>query len=261
MTVRMRAAVVLGGLISAGLMAGCAEANRPGLDIDPRASAALRGMSRAIGGSQSFSFRAESAMDEPLGPQSPGQTAQYSRKARLVVHRPNRIFGEGEDGGEVFRFWYDAPNLTVLETPANMTSSVKVADRIDAMLDEVAEKYGLTVPLADFLFSDPYKVLTEAAHSGRYVGQDEVDGVMCDHLLFTEESIDWQIWIATTSPPVPRKFVIDYKAVPGRPQFTALLNDWNLSAAAGEDVFKPVIPNGAKTMELPKLLTWAEQGA
>jgi hypothetical protein len=230
-------------------------------DIEPRAVAALRRMSNSLGRAKSFSFRGDCVMDEAIGPHAPGQTAQYSRKARIVVHRPDRLFGEGEDGGEIFSFWYRAPNLTVLERPANKTATVQVPGRIDAMLEEVAKKYGLTVPLADFLFSDPYKVLTEAVQSGRYVGQSDVDGIKCDHLLFTEEIIDWQIWVAAASPAVPRKFVIDYKSVPGRPQFTALLSDWNLSAAAGDDVFKPVIPADARKVELPKLLTRAEGGA
>lgn len=242
-------------LLSAGLFAGCAE-NK--LDIDPRANDALRGMSRAIGGSNSFSFRTLCVMDEPVGP---GQTGQFSREARIVVHRPDRLFGEGKEGDGVFDFWYQGRTLTVLERPKNVTATVEVPGRIDEMLDMAAKQYGLTVPLADFLFSDPYKTLTADVQSGRYVGQNDVDGAKCHHLLFTQELIDWQIWIDTASPALPRKFAIDYKLVPGRPQFTALFSDWNLKAAAGDDVFKPVIPEGATKVDIGALLRAAEKGA
>lgn len=55
------------------------------------------------------------------------------------------------------------------------------------------------------------------------------------------------------------KFVIDYKSLPERPQFTALLSDWNLSAPAGSEQFKPVLPGDAKKVELAQLLE-SEQG-
>lgn len=242
-------------LAAAGLSVGCAARNA---GIDPRAHEALMGMSRAIAASNSFSFRALSVMDEPI---AQGQTGQFSREAKIVLRRPNRLFGEGKSGDSTFDFWYQGDKLTVLEQPRNVTATVDVPGRIDDMLDVAAKQYGLTVPLADFLFTDPYKTLTEEVKTGHYVGQDSVDGVKCQHLLFTQELIDWQIWIDTTSPPLPRKFAIDYKLVPGRPQFTATFTDWNLSAAAADDVFKPSIPTGATTSDMRALLRAAEQGS
>jgi hypothetical protein len=254
---RVRFGPVCAALVAAGVASGCAEQARSCLDIDPRADEALRKMSAALGGARSFSFRSVSTMDEPI---ATGQLAQFTRQIRVAVCRPNEIMAESHQGDDVFAVCYRDTNLTVLDKTANTYASVQVPGRIDEMLDDVARKYGLTLPLADLLFSDPYKVLTADAHTGRYVGLHEVGGVKCHHLLFTQEIIDWQIWIDAGKEAVPREFAIDYKTLPERPQFTAVLSDWNLSAKAGDGQFRPVLPAGAKQVELAQLFEAAAKG-
>jgi hypothetical protein len=225
------------------------ESPRP--RIDPRADEALRKMSVALAGARSFSFRSVAAMEEPI---ATGQLAQFTRDTAITVRRPDSIVAESHQGDDVLVVCYQGTKLTVLSKTANTYASVEVPGRIDEMLDAVAEKHGLTLPLADLLFSDPYKVLTADALTGKYIGLHEVNAVSCHHLQFTQEIIDWQIWIDAGKEPVPRKFVIDYKSLPARPQFTALLSDWNLSAPAGDERFKLVLPKDAKKAELAQLL-------
>ena len=248
-------AAVAAGLAACG---GCSEQKGPSGATEPRAESALRRMGRTLGGARSFSFRSTAVMDEQIGTE---QTAQLARDARIVVRRPDRIFAEGKAGDDVLDLWYQGGSLTVLDKATNTTATVSTPGRIDPMLDEVAKKYGLTIPLADFIFSDPYKTLTADVQTARYVQQCDVDGVKCDHLLFTQEMIDWQIWIETGNAAVPRKFAIDYKSLPGRPSFTATFSDWNLSAPSDEAQFTPQIPSGAKKIELVQLLQGVEQGA
>ena len=63
------------------------------------------------------------------------------------------------------------------------------ASTIEATLDQLFDRYGVSQPLADFLFADPYKVLTERVESGRYVGERKVAGVTCHHLAFRQADI------------------------------------------------------------------------
>ncbi len=51
------------------------------------------------------------------------------------------------------------------------------------------------MPLAELLYSDVYEGLTKNVQAGFYFGMSEVDGVPCHHLVFVQESIDWQVWI------------------------------------------------------------------
>jgi hypothetical protein len=247
----------LGAAALAICLSGCAEQARSRMDIDPRADDALRRMSAAIGGAKSFSFRAVATMDEPV---DTGQLAEFTRENRIVVRRPDRIRAEAHQGDDALFLWYAGRTLTVHDKASNTYAALQVPGRIDAMLDDVAAKHGLTLPLADLLFSDPYKTLTADAHMGRYVGLAELGGVKCHHLLFTQELIDWQIWIDAGKESVPRKFVIDYKNLPGRPEFSAVLSDWNLTAPTGDEQFKSAVPKDARKVELAHLFEAAAKG-
>jgi hypothetical protein len=240
---------------AAAALGGCtAPASRPERParIDPQADEALRRMSGVIAAARSFSLQSTSTMDEPL---ANGQLAEFTRETRVVVRRPDRLFAEVRRGDNHWLLWHAGGELTVLEKSDNVWASAAVPARIDDMLDELANKYGLTMPLADLLFTDPYQVLTADTLTGRFVGIHEVSGTPCCHLLFTQESVDWQIWIDTGKTPLPRKIVIDYKNLTGRPQFSGILSQWNLAPAAGDDLFRPAIPKDARKIEMAQLLS------
>jgi hypothetical protein len=57
-----------------------------------------------------------------------------------------------------------------------------------------------------------------------------------------EKFIDWQIWIEDGKQLVPRKIVITYKTMPGSPQFTAVLSEWDLKTRLPESIFTADIP-------------------
>jgi hypothetical protein len=252
-----RLGAALAAVLVAGAVGGCAEQTRPRMAIDPRADDALHRMSAVLGRARSFSFRAVATMDEPV---ATGQMAQFTRENRIVVRRPDRIRAEAHQGDDALFVWYEGRTLTAHDKASNTYATLQVPGQIDAMLDDVALKHGLTLPLADLLFADPYKVLTADAHMGRYVGLDELGRVKCHHLLFTQETIDWQIWVDAGKEAVPRKLVIDYKSLPGRPEFSAVLSDWDLSASTRDEVFRSVVPKNAKKVELAKLFEAAAKG-
>ena len=77
------------------------------------------------------------------------------------------------------------------------------------------------LPLADFLYADPYAVLMEGVTYGRYLGIHQAAGVACHHLAFSQDTIEWQIWIDAGEKPLPRKLVISYVQEPGEPQYSA----------------------------------------
>ena len=116
-------------------------------------------------------------------------------------------------------------------------------------MDLVFDEYGFTIPIADFVYSDPYGILTEYVETGVWLGRHVVDGTPCHHLAFTQESIDWQIWIEDGPHPVPRKLVITYKDEPLAPQYTARLSQWDFQPQASDSWFKFQPPVGADEIE------------
>ena len=62
-----------------------------------------------------------------------------------------------------------------------------------------------------------------------YVGQSKIRGVLCHHLSFDGDNVQLQVWIDAGDKPLPQKVVLTHKNLPGSPQWTAYLSDWNFS--------------------------------
>jgi hypothetical protein len=70
----------------------------------------------------------------------------------------------------------------------------------------------------------------------------------CHHLAFQQRQIDWQVWVDAGDKPLPLKFLLTYRRMPGEPQFTSVF-EWNASAKIAEDAFLFKPPADAKKIE------------
>jgi hypothetical protein len=217
--------------------------------IDPAADRVLRRMCRYLQAQRQFHIAATEHFDVV---RDSGQRIQYCNFRDVTIVRPNKIYSDVVGDTLNRRFWYDGKTATMLDKQRKLYSQVPAPPTIDATLDYLAEHYGLAVPLSDLVFSDPYAELTEKVTSGAYLGLHTVDQIQTHHLAFTQENLDWQIWIDAGAAPVPRRVVITYKQQPGQPQYQATLYDWS----SGEHVsvsnalfhFHP--PKGAARIEM-----------
>ncbi len=203
-------------------------------------------MCRALADLKAFSFVVEESFDAV---QDDGQRIQLCNHRKLSVRRPDRVFGESEGDTTDSQFYYDGKQVVVYDRKQKTYAAEKVPATIDAMLDELHEKYGVNQPLADFLFSDPYKVFTENAQSGLYVGLHHVGKTKCHHLAFRQKVLDWQIWIDAGDKPLPRKLVITFKRQAGTPQFTALIHRWDASPELADATFEFRPPEGVRKVD------------
>jgi hypothetical protein len=154
------------------------------------------------------------------------------------VRRPDRLHATVNAPERRDReFWYDGKSLTVLDRDQNLYGQVSAPSTIDAMVDAVEEKYGITFPLLDFAVSDPAGSALRNVRGAINAGTDTVLGVACDHLLFTQEAVDWQVWIERGSRPLMKKVVITYKNMLGAPRYTVLLSDWKRDPRLSDDLF------------------------
>ena len=78
-------------------------------------------------------------------------------------------------------------------------------------------------------------------------------GVPCEHLAFSQNNIDWQVWIENGARPVPRKFVITYKDEPDSPEFTAIFSNWDFTTQLPDFVFKFDPPPGSAKIGVKEL--------
>jgi hypothetical protein len=234
------------------------EAAPPAAGVDPKADELLRQMGRCLSEARAFSFQAECTFDDV---RDSGQKIQYSSTRTITVRRPDRAFADTAGDTENQQAWYNGKTLTVLDRTRNVYGVVEVPATIDEMLDHVAEKFGIMMPLADLLFSDPYRTVIGNVRIGQSVGQHHVHDAKCHHLAFRQDTIDWQIWIQDGEKPLPRKLVITFKEYPGQPQFVAILGRWDLSPRLTDDLFTFRAPANAEKIDILPIAGTPKPGA
>ena len=162
------------------------------------------------------------------------------------MQRPNRFAADAEGDTLSRSVWFDGENVAVYDRTQNTYARIPASGSIDNALDTLAEKYGATVPLADLLYGDPYAVLTEDVTYSKYLGLHRAAGVLCHHLVFSQPTIEWQIWIDAGEQPLPRQLVITYVREPGEPQYSAVITKWRAAQTIPDNLFRFEAPEGAQ---------------
>ena len=193
-----------------------------------------------------FSFKAEVTNDRVyLG----GKKLQFGQEVKAAFRRPDKLRIDGEGDLESKLLIFDGKTLTLYDKAKNHYASIEVAGDIDAALDKAYKDYGLKVGLADLGSTQLCNHAGKGLINALYVGLNKVQGVPCHHLAFDRKDIHYQIWIEAGDKPVVRKIVITQKMLPGSPQWTAYLSDWNLAPSLADDLFTFTPPAGAQKIE------------
>lgn len=240
--------ILLLGITTGAMLAGCAA---PESRIDEKAEPVFKKMCSVLDGAPALKLRVRATMDRPVGT---GQLAQFHRTSDITVVRPDRLTAHTKSDDGVWSVWYRGKSLTVLDTEDNLFATETVPGRIGEMLDYLVDNYDLVMPMADFLIGKTHESLLAQVESGEYLGLHKVGDTDCHHLLFKQESIDWQIWIDAGEKAVPRKFVITYFEEPDQPQYVAMMDNWDLSPRISEDTFNFSPPAGAKNVSMSDLV-------
>ena len=228
-----RSLLVLGVLLFwAGAAAGVDEVSPPAraasvapAAVTAQAAEALERMSRLLAGARSLAFQADVTYDVVLGD---GQKIQYSSRVEAALRRPGQLRVDVDGDEEKRLFLVDDGSFTFVDLLTSVAATTEVSADLDAAMDDIFLRVGASIPIADLLYSDPFQVLMESALWGRQVGVYDVRGVSCAHLAFTTEGVDWQLWIEEGPKPLPCKFVVDWKHLPGSPTYAATFTHWEL---------------------------------
>jgi hypothetical protein len=218
--------------------------------IDAQAVRLMRQMGRYLGAAREFSFRADITHDEVF---MGAHKLQYAGIANVAVSRPDKLHVRYSGEERQTRVFYDGKTFTILDPVKMVYTRTKVPPTIDAAIDKIFAQYGFSVPIADFVYEDPYRVLMENVESGFVVGRTWVQGRPVFHLAFTQKEIDWQIWIEDGPTPLPRKLLITHKNEPGSPQYTAILSGWDLKTRLSESFAEFSPPVGSDKIQFMKV--------
>jgi hypothetical protein len=215
--------------------------------VDERADELVRRMSDFLAATNAFALEAEEVYDE-VPEQSP--RLQLTSTRRVALRRPDRFVGDVVGDALHRSYSYDGATLSVLDREQDVWVRGEVPPSIDGALDWVLDTTGTVIPLADFLYADPYSRLMGSVERGVYLGIHEAAGVPCHHLSFEQAGIDWQLWIDAGKQPLPRKLVIAYKAEDEVPQYAVTIRKWNIEANLPEELFHFEPPEGAERVEV-----------
>lgn len=214
--------------------------------IDPRADQILKEMSEYLKGADQFALKSDIFFDQVL---ESGQKIRYTADVDASVKRPNKFQSIYNGDLTKRRVWYDGKSLTVFQPDLNFYATADTKPTIDQTVEYIDKELGLTPPLCDFILSNPYKALIKNVKAGYYLGQNQLHGYTVHHLAFTQEDIDWEIWIEAGKKLVPRMLVITYKKAKSSPQYTALMYEWDFSVRLPDSLFTATIPQDTQKIE------------
>ena len=164
--------------------------------VDLVADKLLRYMGNYRRSAGEFTFTVEAVEEAFL---ENGQKVQYEVRHRVAFRRPDQLTAFTEGALGVSRVFYNGIRFSMLHSDPDSEElsycSLKVPDTTDECLAHMADEYGIHIPLGHLLHSDPYGLLSEGLTSGTYVGSARVRGVLCHHLTFQTEDVDWQMWV------------------------------------------------------------------
>ena len=214
--------------------------------VDPQAVAILKRAVDRLADAKQFSVTTEIWEDTEL---EEGGRAQFTRIADMKVRRPDRARVDVRTSVPKRSFFYDGKSLSLLDYLKGFYGTISAPGTIDAMLDKVEQDYDVSFPLDDILVSRPFGDGAAKAKGAQYLGVEPVLGVVCHHLAFQSETIDWQAWVEDGPVAVVRKAVITSKEDEGSPQLIALFSHWDFTTELPDFVFTFDPPPGTLKIE------------
>jgi hypothetical protein len=196
---------------------------------------------------QSFTVTMDVTYDNVL---DSGSKVQYSAYQNLWVQKPDRLRSDYVGDQRVTNFFYDGKSFTLQAPQQNYYATKPAPATLDAVLDQVDQNYGITIPMSNLLASDPCADMKADVQRTIFIGNDMVNREEMYHILVIGKQRDYQMWVTQDEPPLMRKAIITYKDLPEAPQYTVLLSNWNFKPRISEETFTFTPPKGAQKIEL-----------
>jgi hypothetical protein len=227
--------------------------------------ARLKAMGERLAGLQNFSFVADEyhlrsdpgAPGAPGDPGQPGQPADPGAAGRelrkrdlvreVVIRRPDAAwFGSRGDRGD--QVWYSASTLTLASSGDETWAVAQLPGSLDEAVPDVGDRIELLRPLTDLLSGALWDAALAPERAGGWVSIETIGKRNCDRVVYSQKSVDWQLWIEEGASALPCQLMLVYKLEPGPARSTLVFRDWNLAADAPAGLFQPAIPAGFRPL-------------
>ena len=248
---RMAAALcALGVLALSAPVATEVRAQAPA--VDPAATKILQRMTEYLGSLKQFSVRTQNTLEDVL---DSGQRVDSDVSAIVTISRPNRLRAERKGDLISQVFYYDGKTLTLYNPSDKVYATEPAPGTIEGVLDYARESLGLSIPAADLVYRNGFQLLMQDVTLAMVVRKSIIGGVKCDHLVFSRPGVDFQVWVADSGQPLPRKYVVTDTGTPARLSITTVMSEWNVAPAVTDARFSFTPPQGAKRIVFMPLNT------
>lgn len=208
----------------------------------------MRSMSDTLARSQAFTFQTSERL-EVLAPGGEKRALHFTRK--VTVRRPNGLFfelnGTGDTALQVAAY-YDGQTATLHEKPDGPWAQTKVPGTLDEMLDDVALRFGMPIPIGDVVYSSPYDAFIGSTARGGLVGRETISGVPCVKLDYADAVVEMRLWLPASGPALPRRVEIVYKQSPTPLTQHLDFSDWKLDTPVADQTFAFQPPAGKRPL-------------
>ncbi len=220
--------------------------------IDPRATELLERATAFLASQPQLGVDTHGTIEVVL---ESGQKLQFDHAATLLMQRPNKLRAERHSDLLDRVLYFDGQVITVFDPNDEGYATVEVPGTLEEALDYARETLDIVAPAGDLIYTNAFEILMEDVTAGFVVGRSIVEGTPCDHLAFrnAEVGVDWQLWIQQGDQPLPCRLVITTLDVDGAPQFTVVMNNWNLAPTIADNAFDFTPPQGARRVEFADL--------
>lgn len=201
--------------------------------VDSEALFALKRMGAYLRGLDSFQVTAETTRDDVA---ATGENIEFASRLDIRARLPDRLRIDVVSDRNQRQYFYDGSTVVIHAPAVGAFARFDGAATIRETLEIGAADYGLELPLADLFVWGTADDDSDLISNAFSVGTVRVGGEDCEHFVFRQETIDWQLWLRTGEEPLPCRLVIATTDEPSKPRYAATL-DWDLEATFPEDTF------------------------
>ena len=170
-----------------------------------------------------------------------GAVGRVTLTRETTVRRPDRLYSKvsGDRHNEV---WYNGVGITLVMHGEKVFGQARAPETLDKTLDALNERYGVSMPFADYLYSSPAKALLAETTTGGWVGREEVAGQSTDHLSFKDTGVNWEVWISASGDPLPQRAVAEFSDNKRLAEDRHDVQRLEPVSRIGDDRFSPTVP-------------------
>jgi len=211
--------------------------------VDPDATEILKRMTDYLGSLKQFSVHTQNTLEDVL---DSGHRIDLDVSASVTLSRPNKLRSERKGDLIDQIFYYDGKTLTLYNPSSNAYATEPAPGTYEEMFKYLYESLGFGTPISDLVYPDAFPLLMQDVTFATVIGKSSINGVKCDHLLFSRPGVDFQVWISEGKMPLPLKYVVTDTTIAGLMSVVTIMSDWNVEPAVKDVQFTFVPPKEAQ---------------